>query len=382
MIPILKFSIIFTSAAIFFTCWFLLIPTKESAAYLVPEIITEQKKNPLFESHWVSNNETHEVHSASIAISKGKLVAAWYGGTEEGHRDVAIFTASYDQTWSEPRVIANRYSTEKALGRYIRKIGNPSLYAWPDGRLSLYYVSVSFGGWAASSINFIESLDQGMKWTAPSRLVTSPFLNISTLVRTEGLPLAGGGVQLPVYHEFLGKFSELLRLSEAQEVLNKVRISRGKHSLQPALTILDKSSSVGFLRYSGAPPNRLLRVFSENSGENWSIPVKTKLPNPDSAVSVLSLHNGEQLLALNDLEDGRYRLSLAMGKPHDMKIVKILEEEAVKPSQHNHEYQFSYPSMAINSNGVIDMVYTWNKTRIRHLRFNLVWLEKGLNNQP
>ena len=112
------------------------------------------------------------------------------------------------------------------------------------------------------------------------------------------------------------------------------------------------------------------------------MPVKTKLPNPDSAVSVLTLHNGEQLLALNDLEDGRYRLSLAMGKPHDMKIVKILEEEVVKPSQHNHEYQFSYPSMAINSNGVIDMVYTWNKTRIRHLRFNLVWLEKGLNNQP
>ena len=375
MKPILKFTIILASAAIFFACWVLLIPTRESAAFLAPEFIKERQKKSIFESRWISNSETNEVHSASIAISKEKLVVAWYGGTEEGHSDVAIFTASFDKTWSKPRIIANRYSTEKALGRYIRKVGNPSLYAWPDGKLTLYYVSVSYGGWAASSINYIESFDQGMNWTSPSRLVTSPFLNISTLVRTEGLPVADGGVQLPVYHEFFGKFSELLRLSATHEVFKKVRISRGKHSLQPAITILDEHSSVGFLRYSGAPPNRLLRVFSSDSGEHWSTPVKTKFPNPDSAVSVLSLENGELLLALNDLEDGRYRLSLAMGKPHDMKIIKILEDVVVDSSEHNHEYQFSYPSMVISSDGVIDLVYTWNKKRIKHLRFNLVWLE-------
>ena len=372
MNPAPKITLTIASAAIFFGCWLLLIPARQVPAYLPPAVFPDQRKEPVFEAHWVSNNETKEAHSASIAISDGKPVAVWYGGTEEGHRDVAIFSSSFDRKWSSPRVIADRYSTEQALGRYIRKVGNPNLYSWPDGRLGLYYVSVSIGGWAASSINYMESIDQGVQWTSPIRLVTSPFLNISTLVRTKGLPLSDGGVQLPVYHEFMGKFSETLTLSSDLTVMDKVRISRGKYSLQPAITNLDESSAIGLLRYSGDPPGRVLSVFSEDSGAHWSTPVRTELPNPDSAVSIINLENGYLLLALNDLEDGRHRLSLAMGSADEWTIVKVLEEETA--SNLDHEYEYSYPSMTIDPDGFIHLVYTWNQRRIKHLRFNREWL--------
>ena len=372
MNPAPKITLTIASATIFFGCWLLLIPARQVPAYLPPTVFPDQRKEPVFEAHWVSNNETNEAHSASIAISDGKPVAVWYGGTEEGHRDVAIFSSSFDRKWSSPRVIADRYSTEQALGRYIRKVGNPNLYSWPDGRLGLYYVSVSIGGWAASSINYMESIDQGVQWTSPIRLVTSPFLNISTLVRTKGLPLSDGGVQLPVYHEFLGKFSETLTLSSDLTVMDKVRISRGKYSLQPAITNLDESSAIGLLRYSGDPPGRVLSVFSEDSGAHWSTPVRTELPNPDSAVSIINLENGYLLLALNDLEDGRHRLSLAMGSADEWTIVKVLEEETA--TNLDHEYEYSYPSMTIDPDGFIHLVYTWNQKRIKHLRFNREWL--------
>jgi len=372
MNPAPKITLTIASAAIFFGCWLLLIPARQVPAYLPPAVFPDQRKEPVFEAHWVSNNETNEAHSASIAISDGKPVAVWYGGTEEGHRDVAIFSSSFDRKWSSPRVIADRYSTEQALGRYIRKVGNPNLYSWPDGRLGLYYVSVSIGGWAASSINYMESIDQGVQWTSPIRLVTSPFLNISTLVRTKGLPLSDGGVQLPVYHEFMGKFSETLTLSSDLTVMDKVRISRGKYSLQPAITNLDESSAIGLLRYSGDPPGRVLSVFSEDSGAHWSTPVRTELPNPDSAVSIINLENGYLLLALNDLEDGRHRLSLAMGSADEWTIVKVLEEETA--TNLDHEYEYSYPSMTIDPDGFIHLVYTWNQKRIKHLRFNREWL--------
>jgi len=372
MNPAPKITLTIASAAIFFGCWLLLIPARQVPAYLPPTVFPDQRKEPVFEAHWVSNNETNEAHSASIAITDGKPVAVWYGGTEEGHRDVAIFSSSFDRKWSSPRVIADRYSTEQALGRYIRKVGNPNLYSWPDGRLGLYYVSVSIGGWAASSINYMESIDQGVQWTSPIRLVTSPFLNISTLVRTKGLPLSDGGVQLPVYHEFLGKFSETLTLSSDLTVMDKVRISRGKYSLQPAITNLDESSAIGLLRYSGDPPGRVLSVFSEDSGAHWSTPVRTELPNPDSAVSIINLENGYLLLALNDLEDGRHRLSLAMGSADEWTIVKVLEEETA--TNLDHEYEYSYPSMTIDPDGFIHLVYTWNQRRIKHLRFNREWL--------
>ena len=80
------------------------------------------------------------------------------------------------------------------------------------------------------------------------------------------------------------------------------------------------------------------------------------------------------LLALNDLEDGRHRLSLAMGSEGEWKVVKVLEEEtATNP---DHEYEFSYPSMTIGPDGFIHLVYTWNQKRIKHLRFNREWLEQ------
>lgn len=373
MNPAPKITLTIASAAVFFGCWVLLIPARQVPAYLPPAVIPAQQEGPVFDAHWVSNNETNEAHSASIAITDGKPVAVWYGGTEEGHRDVAIFSSSFDGKWATPRVIADRNSTERALGRYIRKVGNPTLYSWPDGRLGLYYVSVSIGGWAASSINYMESFDQGMQWDSPIRLVTSPFLNISTLVRTKGLPLSDGGVQLPVYHEFLGKFSETLTLSSDLTVMDKVRISRGKHSLQPAITNLDESSAIGLLRYSGDPPGRVLSVFSQDAGAHWSTPVRTELPNPDSAVSIINPGNGYLLLALNDLEDGRHRLSLAMGSADEWTIVKVLEEETA--TNLDHEYEFSYPSMTIDPDGFIHLVYTWNQKRIKHLRFNREWLE-------
>ena len=220
----------------------------------------------------------------------------------------------------------------------------------------------------------MESFDQGGQWTSPIRLVTSPFLNISTLVRTKGLPLADGGVQLPVYHEFLGKFSETLTLSDDLNVMDKVRISRGKYSLQPAITNLDESSAIALLRYSGDPPSRILSVFSADAGASWSKPARTELPNPDSAVSIINPGKGYLLLALNDLEDGRHRLSLAMGSEGEWKVVKVLEEEtATNP---DHEYEFSYPSMTIGPDGFIHLVYTWNQKRIKHLRFNREWLEQ------
>ena len=373
MNPALKITLTIASAAVFFGCWTLLIPARQAPAYLPPAVIPAHQAGPVFDAHWVSNNETNEAHSASIAIVDGKPVVAWYGGTEEGHRDVAIFSSSFDGKWSAPRIIADRNTTERALKRYIRKVGNPNLYAWPDGRLGLYYVSVSVGGWAASSINYMESFDQGMQWSSPIRLVTSPFLNISTLVRTEGLPLSDGGVQLPVYHEFLGKFSETVTLSSDLSVMDKTRISRGKHSLQPAIINLDEFSAVGLLRYSGDPPGRVLSVFSQDAGAHWSTPVRTELPNPNSAVSIINPGNGYLLVALNDLEDGRHRLSLAMGSADEWKIVKVLEEETA--TNLDHKYEFSYPSMAIGPDGFIHLVYTWNQRRIKHLRFNRAWLE-------
>lgn len=378
--------------AVFITLWLTQIPIKQLPAYAPPIVVTDSSSSisgssePYFSENWISEGQTTEAHSASIAINQGIPVAVWYGGTEEGHRDVAIFVSRFENDrWSEPEAVINRASAEAGLNRYIRKVGNPALHTWSDGSLGLFFVTVSFGGWAASTISYMESLDRGKTWSQPERLVTSPFLNLSTLVRTDGLNLLGGDLTLPVYHEMAGKFAETLHLSRDRVVLDKVRISRGKHSLQPAIASTDADHGYALLRYAGSEPYRLLASRTLDGGLHWEAPHAIDLPNPNAAVAVINIGEKSMLMALNDLEDGRHKLSLALNRNisegEDWQIIKTLESESSTPPPGQREYQFSYPSFAVDDEGYIHLAYTWNVKRIRHLKFNKAWLELDLKNK-
>ena len=104
--------------------------------------------------------------------------------------DVASWFATLDAgVWSMPRAIATREGTAAATLGFVRKLGNPVLYN--DGaRLHLWFVSVALGGWAGSAVNHSVSEDAGKTWAPPVKLQTSPFLNISTLVRAPPLAQA------------------------------------------------------------------------------------------------------------------------------------------------------------------------------------------------
>ena len=55
----------------------------------------------------------------------------------------------------------------------------------------------------------------------------------------------------------------------------------------------------------------------------------------------------------------------------------IFEEEIDDSKSHefkSHEFEFSYPSLALDPEGFIHLVYTWNQRRIKHIRFNYSWL--------
>ena len=358
---------------VLYTAFHLQLEPLQTSAYVLP-IKPPAGSAPVFEKSWVSFEETNEAHSASIGLLKsGQPVTVWYGGTEEGHADVALFMSVFNGSWSKPVMITDRLSTEEGLDRYIRKIGNPAVHVWPDGGLGIFYVSVSVGGWGASAINYIESPDDGENWRAPIRLVTSPFLNISTLVRTQALQRHDGHIELPVYHEFAGKFSESLVISRDIEILDKRRISWGKESLQPAIAPTGETTSLALLRYAGEPPNRILASTTEDTGKRWSTPMKLGLSNPNAAVALLNTGDGSLLLALNDTEDGRNRLSLATREADgdEWTVVKTLESETDTPEK---EFEFSYPSLVQDNAGDIHLVYTWNQKRIRHMRFNPAWV--------
>ena len=179
-------------------------------------------------------------HAATLAeLPDGRIAAAWFAGTREGAADVAVWFATLDHgQWSAPRAIATRESTTAATLGFVRKLGNPVLYAAGD-RLHLWFVSVGLGGWAGSSLNHSISADGGDNWSPPMRLQTSPFINISTLVRAPPLALANSEIGLPAYHEFIAKHGEWLRLAADGRILDKVRMVHAGRTLQPVVAAFD-----------------------------------------------------------------------------------------------------------------------------------------------
>src|SRR5690606_7393355 len=221
-------------------------PGVELAGFAVAQaaLPADSAQVPVYTSRFASSDLDDFVHSSAVAaLPDGGLMSVWFAGTREGAADVQIRGARYDaQTgeWGEEMVLATRESTRDGIQKYIRKLGNPVIVMTPDNRLWLFYVSVSLGGWAGSAINATYSDDLGTNWSTPRQLVTSPFLNISTLVRSAPVVHADGSIGLPVYHEFLGKFSEYLYLDRDGQVIDKFRISHGTDNLQPTVVPLDE----------------------------------------------------------------------------------------------------------------------------------------------
>ena len=316
------------------------------------------------------------VHAGTITrLHDGRMLAAWFAGKREGASDVHILMASLAPgatEWSTPTTVVTREQTTDELNRYIAKLGNPILFADSRQRVWLFYVTVSMGGWSGSSITLKYSDDDGATWTAAERLVTSPFLNISTLVKGCPIECESGHLLLPVYHEFIRKFGEAIVISPQGQLVSKIRLTAEQGAIQPWIVPIDRQASVAFYRQSGHQKKLVLMNHLDNVlNSDCSSIDSTDVPNPDAAIAVVRRPNGEYLMACNPLESGRHKLSLATSQ--DGQHWKMIRDIEVS----DPPAEFSYPYLIKGARGEYHLVYTWNRTQMRYLAFDEHWLENA-----
>ena len=333
------------------------------------------------QSDWLPDTGAASVHAASlISLKDGAIRAFWFAGSREGASDVVINSAIYDSksgAWSAPTVVMDRLTAEKGLSRYIAKLGNPVPSRSADGRLQLFFVTVSIGGWAGSSISTISSDDDGATWDRPHRLITSPLTNLSTLVKSPAIQFADGRLGLPAYHEWIGRFGEFLRI-ESDQVIDKRRMSSGRSAIQPIVFTDGAEQAAAYFRQarSGSAPKQIPVSETHNAGQTWQTIGDLEIANPNSAIAALTLSNGMRLLVLNNLEAGRHRLVLLMADPSDKakqwQVVQVLEDDEALPDEQRRE--FSYPYLITGDGSDAHLVYTWDRKKIRHMHFGSAWL--------
>ena len=360
------------------------VPDPAFTIPLVAHTREDASREPRYEENFLPDSTgAPDVHAASLVETRpGRLLAVWYGGSREGARDVAIYGAAGDEAssvWKSSGTLVNRVQTSLDLGRYVKTLGNPVLARDGDGRIWLFYVSVSVGGWSGSALNYRVSNDEGRTWEGARRLVTSPFLNISTLAKGPPLLFDDGSMGLPVYHEFAGKFGEFLRISPTGRVMDKARVTWGRSSLQPVILPTGKETGVAFLRYAGDPPRRILAAETRDAGSSWGKTRKLGLPNPNAAISAIRTRDGLMIMVYNDLEKDRHDLSLAVSRDQGQTWRKVHTFEFVpEPPPGKRRSEFSYPFMVESSSGNFHLLYTWQKNRVKPVVFNREWLNMAL----
>ncbi len=320
------------------------------------------------------------VHSATaVELSDGTIRAFWFGGSREGAKDVAIWSADLAAgQWSPPRLVVDRRIMGRWMRRYIRKLGNPLAHAGSDGRVTLFVVSVSVGGWSGSAVNRLVFSPDGRTLESANRLVASPILNLGTLVRGAAVETGGGELLVPAYHETVKRFPQLLRVDHNGRVLGRGGPAVRGNLLQPWLLTSNDGAMDLFLRRGAGKEAKIF--LSRGDGSGWSVPAPIDVPNPDSGLSALRLADGDFLLAANPDPVSRSNLVLLRAPGPEgpwEQILAIDTEEREEDEQDFKFLEYSYPWLMADRAGVVHLLYTWNRREIRHWSIGQDRLPKG-----
>lgn len=295
-------------------------------------------------------------HASTICeTTDGTLVSAWFGGTHEKHKDVAIyFSTRANGKWTEPREIAN--GIEPNGDRH--PTWNPVLFQAQNGPLLLFYrVGPSPSQWWTY---FRTSNNNGKTWSAPKKLpdgFLGPIKNKpvqlpdGSILHGSSTEQAGWKVHMERSFDRGTRWEKTGPLSDAKE-FGAIQPTILVHSPQN-IQILCRTS-IGWIG----------ECTSKDLGKTWSPMKKLKLPNPNSGIDAVKLSDGRSLLVYNNTAKGRSPLNVAVSKTGaEWENVLALETE---PGE------FSYPAIIQSKDGTVSITYTWNRKKIRYVTVDVV----------
>jgi predicted neuraminidase len=314
-------------------------------------------------------------HPASIAqLDSGDFYIAYYGGANEYSNETAVYGSRYvPESAQEPEQVGRlRVPTHKEPGEWwpptviadtpFEGEGNPVVWQAPDGTVWLFYNNRKGDTWCNSRVKAKISKDGAETWS-DSFMVTHEE---GTMVQGPPIVLKDGDYLLPVYSE---KGNDRERTSgdtesfflrfrpSTNEWAESGRIKSAQGNLQPAVVQLTDNDLFCFLRrgggYEPTTDGWALRSESHDGGKTWSEGVKTEFPNPNAAVGLIKLQNGDLLFVYNDNMNDRTPLTVAVSQDGG-------KTWPFRRAIAGGDNDFAYPYAIQAKDGKIHIVFTTN----------------------
>jgi len=156
----------------------------------------------------------------------------------------------------------------------------------------------------------------------------------------------------------------------------------GGGNVQPALARMKDSTIVAYMRDNGPPPQRLMKSSSSDEGLTWSTVHDSDIPNPGTAADITVLESGSWVIAHNDVEEGRHRLSVWLSEDEGKTWTF---RKTIVDGKPGSETRGHYPAIIQAHDGRIHVTYTNQVAgpagqppvkNIMHASFTEKWLKE------
>lgn len=337
------------------------------------------------------HQEKHVHGSSIVSLPNGDLLVAWFQGSGERTADDVLIMGSRlkkgETKWSEPFLMADTPHIPDC---------NPVLFLNAQGKLFLVWIAVQANLWEQSILKFRTSTDYNNAgaphWNWQDNILLKPDQrfaeevekkfkalpenttgwagyapkyddmvvsaakdatkrSIGWMTRIKPLLMENGRIVLPLYSDGYN-FSMTAISNDDGATWSPGLPIVGRGPIQPALVQKKNGHLVALMRDSGDWPTRVHISESTDRGESWKATTKTDIPNTAS-VELLVLKDGKWAFLGNDIDDGRYILSLRIS-PDEGKTWKrhFIENDKTKKGG------YSYPSLIQTSDGLLHMTYS------------------------
>lgn len=294
--------------------------------------------------------------STIVEADDGAFISAWFGGTDEGNKDVGIWSSRKERggAWSAPVELFKEPN---------QPAWNPVLFRDASGVIWLWFkIGPNPQQWTGA---YLQSKDGGHTWSDVTWLPAG-FLGP---VRNKPIILSNGNILAGTSVESYKANASWMELSEDQgktwkrygPVLYPTMEANRRGTIQPTLLEIEPNQIRGFFRTSGV--GKIATSLSRDGGKTWTPLELTNLDHPGAGIDSVKLKDGRCLLVFNPSKVRRNPLSVAISYDgaatwKDFAVLETLAE--------GERGELSYPNIIQAIDGDVHIVYTWKRKRIRH----------------
>lgn len=291
--------------------------------------------------------------STLVEVAPGQILAAWFGGADEGAPDVGIWASTRsDDGWSAPVEVARHPEVP---------CWNPVL--WKDrvsGEILLFYKA---GPNPDTWTGFLKrSGDSGKTWSEAEKLpagILGPIKN-KPFQLDDGTLLCGSSVES---WEAWGCWCEMTKDAGRTWLKGSpINLPDELNGIIQPTIFRAGPNKLRMLTRSKTAIGQVCASTSEDNGLSWTPAVRTELPNPNAGFDAVNLTDGRVALIFNPTTrktGGRGILTLTLSSDGGETWRNAIELEKTPGAE------FSYPAIIQTSDGRIALTYTWKRERIR-----------------